>query len=498
MSTSTLAAEALPDVTSWRKTVLKAAAPPARLAHLYGTAIGHGAVRLTAVVIDGEKVTSYDVDLPDDRYSALTVDLPVAFWYERLLHDLFGVVPEGHPRLDPLVLPQANDDLRTYPRPGAVESPSRIEPDEFALPRRVMGPGLFTLPHGPVRSGVFESVEYLIETPGEEIPHVGVRVFTKHRGIEKRFEGLSVRDATLLAERVEGVATVAHALAFVHAVEDLTDATVPRAARRVRVLYAELERIANHLDVALRLADAAGLSVAKARFSWHKERVQRLIGACSGSRFARNVVVPGGVTARPALAPDVLLAELDTIQHGLSGDIRALMASASFIDRLRGTGPLPVERARAHGALGPVGRASGCPDDARDQRPYDAYPMLGLEPHRHETAGDAMARLRVRWTEVHESFHLLRQVVDDLRDDDSDLAAPLPPVTGRAIGLAEAPQGEVLYAVELVDGVVVRGAPRSASFHNLVLFHEVFAGDIFTDFPFIEASFGVSIAGVAL
>ena len=56
------------------------------------------------------------------------------------------------------------------------------------------GPGLFTIPHGPVRSGVMESIEYLVETPGEDIPHLNMRVFYKHRGIEKRFEGMTAAE----------------------------------------------------------------------------------------------------------------------------------------------------------------------------------------------------------------------------------------------------------------------------------------------------------------
>jgi formate hydrogenlyase subunit 5 len=69
------------------------------------------------------------------------------------------------------------------------------------------------------------------------------------------------------------------------------------------VLHAELERIANHLDVAVRLADAAGLAVATARLALHKERVMRLVSRLCGSRFGRGVVVPGGVSALPRLPP---------------------------------------------------------------------------------------------------------------------------------------------------------------------------------------------------
>ena len=68
---------------------------------------------------------------------------------------------------------------------------------------------------------MFESVQYLIETPGEDIPHVRARVYHKHRGIERRFEGMAPADGVLVAERVEGVASVAHALAFCQALEAL-------------------------------------------------------------------------------------------------------------------------------------------------------------------------------------------------------------------------------------------------------------------------------------
>ena len=138
-------------------------------------------------------------------------------------------------------------------------------------------------------------------------------------------------------------------------------------------------------------------------------------------------------------------------------------------------------------------------DDARLARPYDAYPSLAVEPGREHAAGDALARLGVRWEEVDQAFALLRQVAEELTERGGDPPClPCEPGRGRAVGWAEAPQGEVLYDVALDAGTIIRSQPRSASFHNLVLMHEVFAGDILTDFPFIEASFGLSVAGVAL
>ena len=169
--------------------------------------------------------------------------------------------------------------------------------------------GIFTLPYGPVRSGIFESVQYLIETPGEDIPHVRARVYHKHRGTERRFEGMSPADGALLAERTEGVASVAHAMAFCQAVEAMSGGrgapggtAVPEAALLVRALHAELERIANHLDSTVRHTEAAGQAVANARLAWHKERLMHLRAKLCGHRFGRGVVVPGGASGPPALA----------------------------------------------------------------------------------------------------------------------------------------------------------------------------------------------------
>jgi formate hydrogenlyase subunit 5 len=477
--------------------------PPASTGFPYGTLparAGNGAVLLSAHIAANGGLETVEAVVPPGAvgYPAVTPLVGAAFWYERELHDEFGIVPEGHPRLEPLILPLA-PGAGPRPCPGDAGTPARLDPDEHVLARHVAGKGVFTIPHGPVRSGVFESIEYLVETPGEDIPHLNMRVFYKHRGIEKRFEGLTAADGILLAERVEGIASVAHALAYCQAIERITGCQPPRAAQLIRVLHAELERVANHLDVAVRLADAAGLAVATARFGWHKERVLRLIARLCGSRYGRGVVVPGGVGGLPHARPAEILAGTAELERGITADSALLMATASFLDRLRRTGPLRPERAAEHGALGPVGRASGHGDDVRLTRPYGAYPELDLVPGEPHEAGDALARLRVRWQEMGQSFRLIRQATEGLAGAGAQhLAAPCVPGDGRAVGWAEAPQGEVLYDVRTEGGRIARCRPRSASFHNLVLMHEVFAGDILTDFPFIEASFGLSVAGVAL
>jgi Ni,Fe-hydrogenase III large subunit len=356
---------------------------------------------------------------------------------------------------------------------------------------------MFTIPYGPVRSGVFEAIEYVTETPGEDFPRIQTRPHYKHRGVEAAFIGRSVADGVLLAERVEGVASVAHAIAYCEAIERLANTAPPEPAQLVRVLHAELERMANHLDSTLRHTEAAGQAVAYARLTLHKERVMRLRARLCGSRFGRGVVVPGGVSGPLFLGRSEILSAVSSLERDLRADLKLLMNTPSFLDRLRGTGVLPEGVLAVRGALGPLGRGSGLTEDVRISRPYGGYRHVGFVPASREE-GDALARQLVRNDEIWSAIHLIRQVLDEL--DETSLrawASPVDELSGEALGWAEAPQGEVLYFVRAEDGVLSRVKPRSASFHNLALFTAAFPKDITTDFAFIEASFGLSIAGVA-
>ncbi|EUA11599.1 respiratory-chain NADH dehydrogenase, 49 Kd subunit [Mycobacterium kansasii 732] len=485
----------------WRAEVLTRLGVSARFGGLYCTHQDEDA-QLRALLITRSGVECLSAELRPGAdggltYPALTPDVPVAFWYERALHDLSGVIPLGHPRLDPLLLPWEPGQL--HPRPGHREPAGEVPASDRQGPVDVTGHGVFTLPLGPVRSGVYESIEFLIETPGEDVPHFNIRPHYKHRGIAKRFEGLGVGDAILIAERVEGIASVAHALAFAHAVETLADTEIPPRAELIRVIHAELERIANHLDVVVRLCDAAGLAIGNARFGWHKERIMRLVSRLCGNRFGRSVVCVGGVSAPPRMSPPALYAAIDDLAHRLRADRRALMESPSFLDRIRGTGRLDGKLAASHGALGPVGRGSGFDDDARLHRPYDGYSELPAVEPAAVTDGDAMARLRVRWAEIDTAVGLIEHACQRLSGPvDQDLTVPVDAHDGFATGWAESPQGEILYGLDLREGRVGRCFARTPSLHNMVLFHDVFHGDVFTDFPFIEASFGLCYAGVAM
>ena len=368
-------------------------------------------------------------------------------------------------------------------------------PDADLLDTRVHGLDAFSIPYGPVRSGVFEAIQFQIESGGETVERLQTRPFFKHRGLERRFVGLAPDRAVHVAERVAGIATIAYATAFSQAVERALGTAPSPLAERWRVVHAELERMACHLDVIAKQAETTALYVGNARFQILKEQVMRLRARLTGSRFGRGAIVPGGVGATGAIALEQLRQALGQIERQLIADRRLFIGTASMTDRLIGTGRLPRELVERYGAVGPLARGSGVSVDARHERPYGDYRRLGLRvvTDRDE---DAMARVNVRFGELLESLRILRAAIDQLHRHDGQLREPIPAVaTGAAFGWAEAPQGELLVWVELREGIVNRVHLASPSLRNWALFDHAFPKDVLTDFAFIEHSFGLTAAG---
>jgi len=206
------------------------------------------------------------------------------------------------------------------------------------------------------------------------------------------------------------------------------------------------------------------------------------------------VVVPGGIRFEPQIGLEALCEELSRLERELARDRELLMRTTSFTDRLIGTGRLDRATIEAFAGVGPLARAAGLSIDARFERPYGAYRRLGFEVVIRES-GDAMARLEVRLGEIRQSLHLIRQAIDSLGRRHGHLRADLPDGGGAAFGWSEAPQGELVYWVEIEGGQLRHTHVLSPSFRNWPLFPESFRGDVLTDFAFIEHSFGLTPAG---
>ena len=424
--------------------------------------------------------------LSGESYPAVTPKVAAAHWFEREIHDLWGIVPDGHPRLEPLV--------RHGPEQSEVPLPANGETrGEHRGAERLSGPGVFVFPYGPVRSGVFEAAQFLVQTGGEDVAYCAQRLFFKRRGAERRICEVPLDFAVLVAERVSGTSSVAHALAFSHAVETLAHTEVPPRAQAIRRVLAELERLYNHLEATVRECEDASLSVAQAQFAALKERLHRLAGIVVGNRYLRGAVVPGGVRIDLESSVAALISRtLQEWERDWQRVLSVLLRTDSFLDRLVSAGPLSHEDARDFACVGPVARGSGLDLDTRRDLPYDGYPSFEVARH---ADGDAMARMEVRFQEVHCSLRLIREALASLREGPvRSEVGPL--VEEAALGAAESARGETLYWLQPGGPHELRFCKlRAASFVNFGVFNRVFDSQVLTDFAFIEHSLGLSPAG---
>jgi Ni,Fe-hydrogenase III large subunit/Ni,Fe-hydrogenase III component G len=430
-------------------------------------------------------------------FRSLNALLPATGWYEREVWEELGILPQGHEMLRGLRLP-ADWPPEAYPhRPpfswGQPVQAGKLR--EFAL--EPAPAGVVDYPLGPVRSGVVESGHYTLRTVGEELVDAHLQLFYKHRGVEKRAEGLSLQHLPLVAERISGTSAFAHALALCQALERAADIEVPRRARFLRTLLAELERLYNHLGYQADLCQATGLVVGQAQFEILKERLLRLNTQISGHRYLFGIVIPGGV--KHDLTPQVeeqIRRVVGEVRREFVYLRRLLLQSPSHLDRLEGTGILQHQDALAYGAVGPIGRASGIDRDVRRDHPYAAYDELDFAvPVLQE--GDAFARARVRLEETAQSCQIIEQALDRLPD--GAVQVEMPPLSkgASALGWTESTHGESLHWVLVGEGgTLQRYRVRPASFANWQAFPLCVPGhNILTDFPVIEQSFGLSFAG---
>jgi Ni,Fe-hydrogenase III large subunit len=441
---------------------------------------------LNALVRSDSAVIRLRSPIPADAYPAITPQVPAAHWFEREIRDVWAIIPEGHPRLEPLIVHGPEQSEIALPANGN----GRVE---HRGAERLSGPGVFVIPYGPVRSGVFEAAQFLVQTGGEDVAYCAQRLFFKRRGAERRICEVPLELAVLVAERLSGTSSVAHALAFSHALESMATTEVPPRAQAIRRVLAELERLYNHLEVTVRECEDASLSVAQAQFAALKERLHRLAGAVVGNRFLRGAIVPSGVRVDfGASAVDLLGDALRDWKRDFRRTLSVLLRTDSFLDRLVSTGPLSEQDAREFGCVGPVARGSGVDLDTRRDLPYDGYGPFDVARH---ADGDAMARMEVRFAEVESSLTLIEQSLGSL-----------PPGPTRAVlgdlvhdtglGAAESARGETLYWLEAAGPRSLRFCKaRAASFMNYGIFNRVFDSQVLTDFAFIEHSLGLSPAG---
>jgi len=236
------------------------------------------------------------VTSPDLEFESLTPIFQVAAWYEREIHDLFGIVPVGHPDLRRLVLHE-NWPIGLYPLRKDFAMADDIPEDNIPYPMvSVQGEGVFEVPVGPIHAGIIEPGHFRFSQSGEHIINLDAKLFFTHRGIEKGMEGVPLTLGIYRAERVCGACSVSHGISYSQGIEAMANIKIPSHAQYCRGILAELERLYNHIGDIGNLCAGVGFALGISHGSRLKEILMRLNEKITGNRFLRGVVVPGGVT----------------------------------------------------------------------------------------------------------------------------------------------------------------------------------------------------------
>jgi Ni,Fe-hydrogenase III large subunit/Ni,Fe-hydrogenase III component G len=459
---------------------------------------GH-AVHAALGVRDGLLWLTLPVSFEPPEFPDLAVTFPTADRMQRAAFDLLGVraadAPDQRRWLRHGAWPKG-----TYPLRKNVDAARVLvqQPDAYSFVP-VIGEGVHEIPVGPVHAGTIEPGHFRFSVVGERVLRLEERLGYKHKGIEKRFESLSVHEAAQLAGRVSGDSTVAYAWAYAMAAESAAGLTPPPRARWLRGLFLERERIANHLGDLGFLASDAGLAFGLAQMARLKEDVLRLNAALFGHRYLMDAIVPGGVACD--VTPDgmrALQVQYEMLRPELSRLRTIFDEHPGLQDRFVGTGRVLPELAAQLGLTGLAGRASGLTCDLRALLPAVPYDQTGVQAALAR-GGDVAARVFIRFEELLESLELCRKIVKRMPEGNVATLFPTPPAGAAGIGWVEGWRGEVLIALETAaGGRLHRVHAHDPSWHNWPVLEHAVIGNIVPDFPLINKSFNLSYSGVDL
>ena len=470
----------------------------------WSSAINHlAAGRLTLLGEWGDKRAAHAA-LLDEAAAAVAVltieehDFPSvgkhhapAIRLERAMRDLWGLKPVGLPDTRPWL----DHGMWGMRHPFGSHRRSDTAATTYAfLP--VEGDGVHQIPVGPVHAGIIEPGHFRFTANGEAVVRLEQRLGYVHKGIEGLMAAVSIERGSQLAGRTSGDSTVAYALAFAQAVEAAVGVNVPPRAIWLRALMAELERVANHLGDIGAICNDASFALVHAECGILRELTLRAAQTCFGHRLMMDRVVPGGVAVDLNADGIASLRKLlEDVRRHFPQLIEIYDNTASLQDRTVATGYLAPTLARAFGAGGYVGRASGRAFDARKAIHYPPYELLEFEvPVRDD--GDVNARVWLRIREVEQSLNLIDQIVQQLPA--GKLRAPLG-ATGtmrEGLALVEGFRGDVLVSVRIdEEGRIARCHLRDPSWFQWPLLEAAIEGNIVADFPLCNKSFNCSYSG---
>jgi NADH-quinone oxidoreductase subunit D len=387
-----------------------------------------------------------------------------------------------------------------------------VAPDALSLDVIEKSDGRMVLSMGPQHPSTHGVLQVVTEIEGEIVTKASPEIGYLHTGIEKSAENLFWSQASTVIERMDYLSPLTNALCYYLAVEKLLgiENEVPRRANQVRVLLAELSRIASHCV----WLGTGGIDLGALTGFFYcfdlRERILDLFEASGGARMHPNYIRVGGLAQD---LPHGFLDKLDAViamYEPRMRDVRALLQKNPILqDRMIDVGILTGEEAVQWGMTGPILRATGIAYDVRKAFPYSGYDQYEFDlPTR--TEGDAYARFLVRLDEMDEAMRIIRQVRKQLDEPgpvqipDTKFAPPpketialsmealihhfklvsesfrVPP--GDVYQAVEGPRGELgYYVVSNGDNRPWRVRTRPPSMYNLQVLKKIAVGELIAD-----------------
>jgi NADH-quinone oxidoreductase subunit D len=370
---------------------------------------------------------------------------------------------------------------------------------------------------GPQHPSTHGVLRLVLRTDGEIVSQVEPHIGYLHRCAEKIGENLTPRQWIPYTDRMDYLAGMSMNLGWSLCVEKLLNHQISDKARHLRVIIAEMQRIASHLvGMGAYGLDLGTFSPFLYAFR-EREKILDLFEEACGARLTYSYLTPGGATADlPRGWLQKCSAFLDQFEPVILEYHTLLTSNAIFIKRTAGIGLLSREMALDYGCTGPVLRGSGVDYDLRrdgEERyteMYDGYAFEvicqrnGHYPKDHDyppvpkeaVLGDCWHRFYVRMLEVVQSVDLVRQAIDRYSTAKGNwgepikLTAKLP--KGEAYLETECPRGQMgFYIVSDGSSIPWRVRARSSSFCNLSVTHELCRGCLIADVPAIVGSLDI-------
>ena len=427
------------------------------------------------------------VPLAEDRLSlpSITDMWPSANWYEREVWDMFGIVFDGHPHLERILMPKSwvGHPLRKeHPARATEMGPFRLSaekelaeqealrfrPEEWGMSRERDDADFVFLNVGPQHPGTHGVMRIALQLDGEEIVDAVPEIGFHHRGAEKMGERQSWHTFIPYTDRVDYLGGVMNNLAYLTAVERLAGITVPPRGQVIRVMLSELFRIISHLVWYGTFAQDLG-QMSPVFYTFNdRERAFSIVEAITGARMHPGWFRIGGVAHDLPQGWDGMFRDfIKYLPPRLVEYDREVMQNRIFQGRTKGVGSFTVSEAIDWGVTGPNLRACGLDWDFRKRQPYSAYDQFEFDIPTAKN-GDCYDRAVVRVEEMRQSLRIIEQCVNNMPEGPykSDHPLATPPLRDHTMHDIETlithflnvswgpviPPGEALGAIEATKG----------------------------------------------